>query len=418
MNGRRAVSRAALVLGGAGLVIGAVAAWLVSRGNPGNMGLCIACFGRDIAGAFGGAGFNMGAVAYIRPEIVGLTLGAMASALAGREFKPRGGSATLLRFVLGGVFMLASLVFLGCTVRAWLRLGGGDLSALAGLAGVVVGVGVGALLLRRRFDLGRARPLPAASGWVGPAIAAALLALALAAAFGVKPPLLTVTPPKAKTTAEKAVISADGAVLKPVGAKLVDGAVVASDGTVVSGAESVKAAKPLPGGLRAPFALSLVAGLGLGVLAQRSRFCTIGGLRDAILWRRFDLLLGIAGLVVGALAANVALGQFKLGFAGQPFAHADALGSFAAMSLAGLSALMLGGCPFRQVVMTGEGDADAGAAVAGMFAGALAAHRFGLVSTAAGLAPLAWPMLGVMAVVLAGIAWWKRDAEPKGAGAA
>ena len=129
----RVVGKSAWVLGGAGLVIGSVAAWLVGQGNPGNMGLCIACFLRDTVGFFGGAAANMGGVAYIRPEIIGLMVGATASAMVFREFKSRGGSSVLLRFVLGFIFMASALIFLGCTVRAWLRLGGGDLNAVYGL---------------------------------------------------------------------------------------------------------------------------------------------------------------------------------------------------------------------------------------------------------------------------------------------
>jgi hypothetical protein len=108
---------AAAKLAGAGLAIGGIAAWLVSQGNPGNMGLCIACFLRDTAGAFGGAPLNMGAVAYIRPEILGLVLGAAAAAMVSREFRPRGGAAFIRRFAIGFAFMMAALVFLGCTVK-------------------------------------------------------------------------------------------------------------------------------------------------------------------------------------------------------------------------------------------------------------------------------------------------------------
>jgi len=36
-----------------GLILGVVAGVLVKLGNPGNMGLCMACFERDIAGAVG-----------------------------------------------------------------------------------------------------------------------------------------------------------------------------------------------------------------------------------------------------------------------------------------------------------------------------------------------------------------------------
>ena len=37
----------------AGLIIGAIAGFLVLAGNPGNMGFCIACFVRDTVGGLG-----------------------------------------------------------------------------------------------------------------------------------------------------------------------------------------------------------------------------------------------------------------------------------------------------------------------------------------------------------------------------
>jgi YedE family putative selenium metabolism protein len=399
---RRIIGPAAWIGLASGLVIGAVAATLVKAGNPGNMGVCIACFVRDTAGVFGGPALGMGGVAYLRPEILGLVLGALASALAGREFRPRGGSAVPVRFVLGFVFMVAALVFLGCTVRAWLRLGGGDLNAAAGIAGLVAGVFAGTLFLRAGFDLGAARTLPRLAGWIGPGVTALLLALAVAVGLGAKPAFLTVSPARARATAQGALVAGD-AVLKPAGGALVGGAVVAADGEVVSPAEAVQKAKPIPGGLRAPLWLSLAAGLFLGALAQRSRFCTIGAIRDAILVRRFDLAFGVLGLLLGAFAVNVALGQFKLGWVDQPVAHGDLLGNFAAMGVAGLAAVLMGGCPFRQVIMTGEGDADAAATVLGMIAGALAAHGLGAASSPKGLAPLGWPALFVATVVLLGV---------------
>ncbi|MBW2662989.1 MAG: YedE-related selenium metabolism membrane protein, partial [Deltaproteobacteria bacterium] len=38
---------------GVGGLIGTLAALLQKLGNPGNMGICVACFERDIAGAIG-----------------------------------------------------------------------------------------------------------------------------------------------------------------------------------------------------------------------------------------------------------------------------------------------------------------------------------------------------------------------------
>lgn len=47
-----------------GVVIGILAPVLVKLGNPGNMGICVACFTRDITGALGlhrAARFNISA---------------------------------------------------------------------------------------------------------------------------------------------------------------------------------------------------------------------------------------------------------------------------------------------------------------------------------------------------------------------
>ncbi|MDP6046249.1 MAG: YedE-related selenium metabolism membrane protein, partial [Phycisphaerae bacterium] len=123
-----------------GLVIGLGASVLQQWGNPPNMGVCIACFQRDIAGALGL--HRAGVVQYLRPEIPALVLGAFAAALVFGEFKPRGGSAAILRFMLGVFAMVGALVFLGCTWRVLLRLGGGDGNGLVGLGGAVVGVAV------------------------------------------------------------------------------------------------------------------------------------------------------------------------------------------------------------------------------------------------------------------------------------
>ncbi len=409
MSKQRIIGPTGWLVGAAGLFIGAVAAWLVSQGNPGNMGLCIACFWRDTVGFFVGRWTNQAAVAYIRPEIIGILIGAAVAALATREFRPRGGSATVVRFVLGFIFMSAALIFLGCTVRAWLRLGGGDLNALWGVLGIFAGVIVGIVVLRSGYNLGRAKHLPAWTGWLLPALGIVLLAFALMTQYGSKPDWATLTPANGKAVVPgKVVVVPEGdelTVVKPADATIVDGAVVAPDGTVLADAETVAKTKPMPGGKRAALAVSLVAGLAVGVVAQRSRFCSIGGIRDAILVRRFDLLMGVVGLVIGATVVNIMLGQYNLGFEGQPVAHTDALGNFTAMAIAALAAVMLGGCPLRQMIMGAEGDADATAAVLGMLAGAAFTHWFDLASSPKGLAPVAWPAMAVMAVALAVIAF-------------
>ena len=78
-----------------GLIFGALAILLQHSGNPGNMGICVVCFNRDIAGA---VGLHRAAVVqYLRPEILGMVLGAFTAALAFGESKARAGTTPILR---------------------------------------------------------------------------------------------------------------------------------------------------------------------------------------------------------------------------------------------------------------------------------------------------------------------------------
>ena len=49
--------------------------------------------------------------------------------------------------------MIGALVFLGCPLRMMIRIGGGDLNAIVGLVGFVVGIFVGTLFLRETKDV-------------------------------------------------------------------------------------------------------------------------------------------------------------------------------------------------------------------------------------------------------------------------
>ncbi|MDD2481954.1 MAG: YedE family putative selenium transporter, partial [Lutispora sp.] len=130
-----------------GVVVGIISVLLVRFGNPGNMGFCIACFIRDIAGALGLHRADV--VQYVRPEIIGLVIGAFLMAIAGKEFNVRGGSAPFSRFVLGFIVMVGALMFLGCPLRMILRLSGGDLNAIVGLVGFTVGISIGIVFLNK-----------------------------------------------------------------------------------------------------------------------------------------------------------------------------------------------------------------------------------------------------------------------------
>jgi len=312
-----------------GAVIGVLAPLLQRFGNPPNMGVCVACFERDIAGALGL--HRAAAVQYIRPEIIGFVLGATLAALIFREFRARAGSAPIVRFFLGVLAMVGGLAFLGCPWRALLRLAGGDLNAILGLVGLAAGIVIGVLFLRSGYNLGRSHRTYPAVAWIMPVVMIGLLILRI---WEVK-------------------FSEDGAIF------------ISQSG---------------PGSMFAPVGLALIAGLVIGVLAQRSRFCTMGSVRDVILMRDTHLISGVATLLVVAFVVNLILGQVKFGFAAQPVAHSSHLWNLLGMALAGLAFTLAGGCPGRQLFLSGEGDGDAGVFVVGMIVGAGLSHNFTLAA--------------------------------------
>ena len=63
---------------------------------------------------------------YARPEIIGLVLGAFVISMATGEFRSSGGSAPMIRFILGMVIMIGSLIFLGCPLRQLILPGASD----------------------------------------------------------------------------------------------------------------------------------------------------------------------------------------------------------------------------------------------------------------------------------------------------
>ncbi|MDD3270002.1 MAG: YedE family putative selenium transporter [Syntrophomonadaceae bacterium] len=312
----------------AGLLFGGLAAYMTKLGNPGNMGICVACFYRDIAGALG---FHQAAVVqYLRPEIMGLCLGAFLSALFFGEFRARGGSNPLVRFLLGVFIMIGALVFLGCPVRAVIRLAGGDLNALSAIAGIVVGALIGIYFLRRGFNLGRANSTYKTAGYLMPLLMVVLLLFAI-----FQPQFIF---------------------------------------------NSVKG----PGSMHAPLVIALVVGLIIGMLAQKTRMCFVGGWRDLFLVKDSYLFSGIAAFFVGALVVNFLTGAVNIGFEGQPVAHTNQLWSFMGMVLCGLGCTLLGGCPLRQTILAAEGDTDASVTILGIVAGAAVSHNFLLASSGTG----------------------------------
>lgn len=309
-----------------GAVVGIAAVLLTLLGNPANMGFCIACFLRDIAG---GLGMHAAAkVQYIRPEIIGLVLGACIMAIATKEFKPKAGSSPATRFLIGALVMIGALAFLGCPLRMVIRLGGGDLNAVVGLIGFIIGICIGIVFLKKGFSLKRAYPVGKTEGGILPFVMVILLAL------------VAIVPSIFKASTEG------------------------------------------PGSQHANVWIALVIALVVGALAQRSRLCMVGGIRDSIMFKDFKLLYGFVGIFLVVLAGNLIQGKFNLSFSGQPIAHNDHLWNLLGMVLVGWGSVLVGGCPLRQLILAGEGNGDSAVTVFGMIAGAAIAHNFGLAGNA------------------------------------
>jgi hypothetical protein len=317
-----------LLLWGACALIGVLAGLLVWLGNPANMGLCGACFLRDTAGAFNL--FSGDGPRIFRPEVVGLILGAFLLAVGRRKFEGRAGSYAGARFFLGIWMGIGALVFLGCPFRMLQRLGGGDLNAVVGLGGFLVGVGVGMLFERLGYSAGKTSVVAMPVGL--PAIVFAAGALVM---------FLTMNIPAGPKPGET-------------------------------------------GGLPHAFwGWSLGLALLAGALLSLTGFCAVSAARQVFVGPR-RMLIGAVLLIAGFGVFAAATGKFKLGFDSQPVAHSDHVWNALSMVLVGLTGILAGGCPVRLIVLSGEGNGDALVTAAGILVGGASAHALGLASTAAG----------------------------------
>ncbi len=337
-----------------GAVLGIVAAFLAYAGNPANMGICAACFLRDTSGALGF--HSVQTLQYLRPELIGLVLGGfLASLFWTKEFAPKNSTATFSSFFLGVFAMIGALVFLGCPWRAFLRLGGGDMTAIAGFLGLAAGVGIGLFFKKNGYKVDESVSVSKNIGFL-PVIFSILLLLALV--FGLK---------------------------------------IGENGALFS---SVKG----PAAQHAALFISLIGGLVVGVFMQKSKFCSVGAFARAYRGD-FSMFWGVVAIIAFASIVNLALGQYKFGFEAQPIAHNDFVWNFLGMVLAGLCFSLSEGCPGKHLVQMGTGNLHSGIFVIGMMAGAGFAHNFLLASSPAGITPYApWAVgLGFVFAVYVGV---------------
>jgi len=239
----------------------------------------------------------------------------------------------MIRFILGMIIMIGSLVFLGCPLRMVIRMSAGDLNAWVALIGFILGVGTGTIMLKKGSTLGRAHETNQASGTVLPILMIGVLILALFTSL-------------------------------------------------------LKSSTAGPGSMHAPIIASLIGGLVFGAFAQKSRMCFAGGIRDVILMKNFDLLTIIGSLFVVMLIFNIATGRFVLGF-NTPgiIAHSEHLWNILGMYVVGFAAVLAGGCPLRQLILAGQGSSDSAVTVLGMFIGAALCHNLGLASSGTAINP-------------------------------
>jgi len=121
---------------------------------------------------------------------------------------------------------------------------------------------------------------------------------------------------------------------------------------------------------------TLVAGLIVGYLGQRSRMCFIGGIRDFLLVRDGYLLRGLIAFGLTAWLAfplMTAIGEAGTGPFGTPDV-ATAILTVIGAAVVGYVSTLANGCPFRQHVLAAQGVVGSATYLLGFFAGAVIFH--------------------------------------------
>ncbi len=123
-----------------------------------------------------------------------------------------------------------------------------------------------------------------------------------------------------------------------------------------------------------PAMATLVVGVLIGYMGQRSTFCTISGIRDLILRRNSYRFRGLVGIIIGGTIGYTAfkflggdIPNFPLGM------DIVSPGILVATIVGGLGlgfwSVMAEGCPYRQHVMAAEGRVGAMFYLLGFYAG-------------------------------------------------
>lgn len=294
-----------------GFVMGAGAIALIPLGNPEYVGICMSCYLTNFAGSLGL--HNNIHLQFPRPELIGILIGAYVFSLIRKQHHPRPTGEFMIRFILGFMLMVGCSVFVGCPLRAMFRLGFGDLSVLIGVAGLISGVWFGAGFEKAGFYLtGGLQDEKEKESWILPLIGLIIFIV------------------------------------------------------LAMGGVGLQISKKGPGAVYAPIFISFIFGIIIGALAQKSRYCTMAGIKNFIIGRDIHLLIGIIVLFLSATLMNLMFGKYMVGFLNSPGTNTEYVWDFISMLLIGMGSVFVDGCPFRIVIRVGQGDTDAIPVLMGM----------------------------------------------------
>lgn len=151
-----------------GAIIGVLAAIIqgltISAGGPEAYGFCALCHTRDLVNgvlnivlgtSLGLAPVSKAAVLPVL-TMIGVLIGGFFAARLSKEFRLKQAPMkdTLLYFIGGVLLVQFGLLFGACPYRAAIRLGYGDFVALFGIIGILVGVWLALVAIRRSSEGG------------------------------------------------------------------------------------------------------------------------------------------------------------------------------------------------------------------------------------------------------------------------
>ncbi len=123
-----------------------------------------------------------------------------------------------------------------------------------------------------------------------------------------------------------------------------------------------------------PALATLVVGLVVGYAGQRSRFCTISGIRDYIMLKDSVRFRGLVGLILGAAGSYAVIRLIGGAVTNYPLGLDIVSSGILIATIAGgiglgFFSVFAEGCPFRQHVMAAEGKKSSWLYLAGFYGG-------------------------------------------------